>query len=247
MRDRFLILILFLSSTLLIKAYSGGDGTQNNPYQIANTTDLIYLSNHSSGWNKYFIQTADITFDADSSQVDWDGDGSATWDAGVQLGFSSIGYSSINFQGNYNGQNHIISNLYINRESQDYVGLFGYTNNASMSNLGLIDFDIKGKKYVGGLVGYQDYGTVNSSYSTGAVSGNSSVGGLVGYQGGGTVNNCFWDTQTSGQNTSDGGTGKTTAQMKTQSTFTSWDFTSTWNIGDGISFNSYPYLKKYYL
>jgi hypothetical protein len=36
----------------------------------------------------------------------------------------------------------------------------------------------------------------------------------------------FWDVNTSGWSTSDGGTGKTTAEMKTLSTFTSagWDF-----------------------
>jgi hypothetical protein len=41
-----------------------------------------------------------------------------------------------------------------------------------------------------------------------------------------TLTACFWDTQTSGQETSAGGTGKTTAQMMTLSTFTSadWDF-----------------------
>jgi hypothetical protein len=37
---------------------------------------------------------------------------------------------------------------------------------------------------------------------------------------------CFWDTQTSGQITSDGGTGKTTSEMQTTSTFleAGWDF-----------------------
>ena len=36
----------------------------------------------------------------------------------------------------------------------------------------------------------------------------------------------FWDTQTSGMTTSEGGTGKTTAEMQTQNTFTDagWDF-----------------------
>jgi parallel beta-helix repeat protein len=56
------------------------------------------------------------------------------------------------------------------------------------------------------------------------------VGGLVGSDtiGGdtGTTTNSFWDKQTSGRTTSAGGTGKTTAAMMTESTFTSagWDF-----------------------
>jgi hypothetical protein len=51
----------------------------------------------------------------------------------------------------------------------------------------------------------------------------------------------FWDVNTSGQTTSaGGGTGKTTAEMKTLSTFTSagWDFTSVWVLPLG----QYPML-----
>jgi len=81
------------------------------------------------------------------------------------------------------------------------------------------------------------------------VSGNEDVGGLVGrnlapeYEG--TVSDSFWDTQSSGQSTSDGGTSKTTAEMKDISTFSgaAWDITAvadpgtrnpayTWNIVD---------------
>jgi len=48
----------------------------------------------------------------------------------------------------------------------------------------------------------------------------------VGYDYFGTVTASFWDIDTSGQATSAGGTGKTTVQMQTQSTFTDagWDF-----------------------
>ena len=46
---------------------------------------------------------------------------------------------------------------------------------------------------------------------------------MAGY---GLVTDCFWDVQTSGQTTSAGGTGKTTAEMQTASTFlkAGWDF-----------------------
>jgi hypothetical protein len=82
-----------------------------------------------------------------------------------------------------------------------------------------------GGRRVGGLVGLNDYGSVTHSYSTGRVNGESDVGGLVGYNKG-TVSNCLWDIQTSGRPTSDGGTGKTTAQMKSIATFSS----AGWNI-----------------
>jgi hypothetical protein len=64
---------------------------------------------------------------------------------------------------------------------------------------------------------------------------------LVGWNNGGTTTNSYWDIETSGQSTSDGGTGKTTAEMKTQSTYTNWDFVNIWAIKEGVS---YPYLQR---
>ncbi len=96
------------------------------------------------------------------------------------------------------------------------------------------------------------YGTVTQCYSTGAVSGTGwDVGGLVGsILWPSVVTGSFWDTQTSGQTTSDGGTGKTTAEMQTASTFldaglpagAGWDFVNIWGIGEN---QTYPYLRKY--
>jgi len=45
----------------------------------------------------------------------------------------------------------------------------------------------------------------------------------------------------SGLITSDGGTGKTTAEMKQQATFTDWDFDTIWRINDSDN-NGYPFL-----
>jgi len=85
---------------------------------------------------------------------------------------------------------------------------------------------------------------VSNCYSAGDVNGaGNTVGGLVGFKYSGTVSNSFWDKQTSGQATSDGGIGKTTAEMKTQSTFTNvgWDFVNIWNIASNIN-SGYPFL-----
>ncbi len=83
---------------------------------------------------------------------------------------------------------------------------------------------ISGNEWVGGLAGC-NVGTITNCYSAGSVAANDIVGGLVG-ENWGEIIGSFWDTQTSGQLTSDGGTGKTTAQMQTMSTFTNagWDF-----------------------
>jgi hypothetical protein len=85
--------------------------------------------------------------------------------------------------------------------------------------------NVSGYEQVGGLVGL-NFGTITTCYSAGSVTANDIVGGLVGENVIGHVSNSFWDTQTSGQETSDGGEGKTTAEMQMESTFTDagWDF-----------------------
>jgi hypothetical protein len=130
-----------------------------------------------------------------------------------------------------------------------------------------INYQVKGVGNVGGLAGFNG-GPITACYATGSVSGSSTVGGLVGGNSGsisscyatgmvnssfrvggvlaynyGSVTNCFWDTQTSGIMISNGGTGKTTAEMKTLATFTAaeWDFEHVWGIGQG---QTYPYLRR---
>ena len=66
------------------------------------------------------------------------------------------------------------------------------------------------------------------------MSGASNVNGLVGYTvGTGTVSGSYWNTTTTGQGSSgvaSGAAGETTANMKSQSTFSSWDFSGTWYL-----------------
>jgi len=103
-------------------------------------------------------------------------------------------------------------------------GLVGSSGRSTISNC-YATGGVSGKGYVGGLVGDSQYGTITNCYSVGGVSGPNNVGGLVGvsYDG---VFASFWDIETSRQTTSHGGTGKTTTEMQTISTFleAGWDF-----------------------
>ncbi|UCC97431.1 MAG: hypothetical protein JSW66_16500 [Phycisphaerales bacterium] len=102
--------------------------------------------------------------------------------------------------------------------------------------------NVNGGTYVGGLVGQVERGRAYKCYSVGRVSGNQNVGGFTGFiRVLGDAVYCFWDMQTSGQSTSAGGTGKTTAEMQTISTFTdaAWDFWNTWTMCEGTN---YPVL-----
>lgn len=89
-------------------------------------------------------------------------------------------------------------------------------------------------------------------YSKGTVSGSSTIGGFGGYAEAPIVTNCYWDKESSGKTNAFGYgspngtiTGKTTAEMKTQSTFTNWDFNSIWNINESIN-GGYPFLRDPY-
>jgi len=98
---------------------------------------------------------------------------------------------------------------------------------------------------IGGLAG-DNTGTITNCYAAGNVTGstpNVAVGGLIGTASApGQTIGSYWDTQTSGQSRSAGGTGKTTAQMKTAKTFLDggWDFNCIWDI---VEHETYPFLR----
>jgi hypothetical protein len=103
---------------------------------------------------------------------------------------------------------------------------------------------VSGNSNVGGLVG-QQIGKISNSYATGNVRGINYVGGLVGEKGHESIENGFFNTQTSGQaygagsGSQQGITGKNTAEMKRQNTFTGWNFNSVWTMPR----NNYPKLR----
>lgn len=122
-------------------------------------------------------------------------------------------------------------------------GLIGSNNEGNIRNC-YSQSEVKGEDMLGGLIGVHADGVteIRNCYSSGKVTGpGADIGGLIGAQwfGAPTIVACFWDTETSGQPTSAGGTGKTTAQMKTKATFfnAGWNFITIWDI------LSYPGLR----
>ncbi len=112
-------------------------------------------------------------------------------------------------------------------------------------NAGMIDSSyatgpVKGKTNVAGLVGTNYHlGAITSSYSTGEVSGAVATGGLVAANSQGTVTNSYWDTVASGQPTSQGGVGKTTAELQSPTSntgiYSAWNATY-WDFGGAIQY-----------
>jgi len=201
----------------------------------------------------------------------WDGTVSNSYSTGSMTGDKSVG-------GLVGYNHGTVSNCYSSgtvTDGENVGGLVGYNDYGTVSN-SYASGTVTGNSSVGGLVGYNHNGTASNCYATGNVAGTSYVGGLVGENYGSTVSNCyssstvtgnyeyvgglvgfnfassvsnsFWDTETSGQSTSDGGIGKTTAEMQDIDTFTGtgWDIVligdyvdQTWYIDDG---NDYPRL-----
>ena len=100
----------------------------------------------------------------------------------------------------------------------------------------------------GGLAGEPCGSLTRDCYSAGQVSPASAgyVGGMIGYDyyNDSTTDYCYWDVQASGMDVSDGGTSKTTAEMKNRNTFEGWDFTGTWDINSSVN-SGYPYLRSH--
>ncbi|MCT7520348.1 beta strand repeat-containing protein, partial [Aliarcobacter cryaerophilus] len=177
----FLKNVTKLSNTL----FEDGFGTTLNPYKITNWTQLQNINNSNILTKNYYFN---LLNNLSSSTSDYTNLASNTANGG--LGWNPIGDSSNMFNGTFDGLGFTISNLYINRPTQNFVGLFGYTNNATIKNIGLKDVNITGSVYVGGLVGYND-GTISNSYATGSVNGDYSIGGLVGINEGGRISNSY--------------------------------------------------------
>lgn len=168
------------NDTFIIQIYSepmAGDGSDANPYQISCFEHLCWLSEDKSLWDKNFIQISDI--DASESQSINDG-----------LGAIPIGNTLDKFTGSYDGQDYTISDLVINRPDTDYVGLFGYIDSASISNIQLVNASIMCHDYSGSLIGKCSYSSITNCSSSAIISGWTVVGGLIGYNSNSTMDLC---------------------------------------------------------
>ncbi len=169
-----LIFAAFFIFTVLLSAQPSGSGTSGDPYQILGYGDLYWVTQNSSSWDKYFVQTSDIDL---STYSDW----------------PSIGYDWDHaFFGHYNGGGYSITGLTVSR-SGSYHGLFGVIRDGSVSNL-YISGNITGtgdsQTRSGMLAGECQGSTITNCHTIGTVQCDGArVGGLIG-QNGSNVYNC---------------------------------------------------------
>jgi hypothetical protein len=171
--------------------FAGGNGTAEDPYEI---TDWYSLDNLRNYLSSHFILINDL----DSNSAGYPELASATANEGK--GWQPIGNTTENgsFTGSFDGQGYEICDLFIDRDDENQVGLFGVVDKGGiLENVGVVNGNVTGSVSVGGLVGLVGNGTVSDSYATGSVIGNKWiinggfwVGGLVGSNEG-TVSNSY--------------------------------------------------------
>lgn len=96
-----------------------------------------------------------------------------------QKHFTSIGSDNNAFKGKFDGIDYNIFGLNI-KETGNNVGLFGYTDGATINNVTLVGGSITGGNNVGAVVGNANNTILNNVVNSAAVTGNSNVGGIVG-------------------------------------------------------------------
>ena len=182
---RFLLLLMCVLNSIWASAqFSGsGNGTESDPYLIYSATQLYQMNNFLNQPGVVFKLMTDIDL-SDFIAENFNDEG-----------WTPIGNSSSNsFQGKFLGNNHKITSLTINKPNKDYVGLWGYVYNATISDLNLECQNISGQSYVGCLVGYSKGSTISgiSVTNTEIHASSSCLGGIIGYAYSTSLKNCSY-------------------------------------------------------
>lgn len=170
------LLLCCVASSVSAQFSGSGSGTADDPYRIYNAVQLNQVRNFVNKDDVYFSLEADI------DMTDWIAENNP-----VQ-GWQPIGNSdNTSFRGNFDGNGHTISNLLINRPDTDYIGLFGYVYNGTISDLTLSNINYIGSNYTGGIVGclFNDINNTvqlsQCSVVNSQIKGKTYVGGIIGW------------------------------------------------------------------
>ena len=163
-------------------------------YQISNRAELYWfaglVNGTLSGVEQNIYANAALKADIIINENVLEDDGNLTANTEDLLVWNPIGKNyDKTFRGTFDGQGHTVSGIYINTVNSEQ-GLFGY-NSGTIKNAGITESYIKGGYYVGGVCGYNSYGTISNCHNSGAVHGSDDyVGGVCGDNSHGTISNC---------------------------------------------------------
>ena len=160
---------------------SDGDGY----LEIGNAGQLYWFADKVNNDNANYgsanaVLTADITVNKDLlSLLEYDTKGNVTNDTDF-TSWTPVGNEKYRYAGTFDGENHTVSGLYFNDDNTDDVGFFGFVENCSISNVGVVDSYFNGRDYIGGVCG-RNGAIISNCYNTGTVSGSNDVGGVCGF------------------------------------------------------------------
>ena len=133
------------------KYYYSDAGSEENPYIIDSEDALARIAPIvNSGMSDFVGKHFSLICDLDLSGRNW----------------TPIGTTDRPFRGNFNGNNHTISNLTVNNPSGDYNGLFGYVEGLIhepggidpgcdyIRNFVVKNANVRGRNYTGGVAGH---------------------------------------------------------------------------------------------
>ena len=179
--------------------FSGGTGTAWDPYIIKTKENLDNVRLHVGS---YYKMEADIIFDAnDFSETGAFYNDGIGWEPIEGKWKAAETSRTADFFGSFDGNGHIIKNLYSNTSDNSYTGLFGLVD-GDIKNLGIIECNINSvgtgtaSNEVGGIVG-RSYGTITNCYVLNGTIHNETTGyggaisgGIVG-RNYGLISNCY--------------------------------------------------------
>ena len=194
--DDGLIEVTNLAQLNAIRWDLDGDGSSDNPRHAEAFPNAPDGMGCPSGVCSGYELTTDLDFDTDGDSVS--GPGDDYWNEGS--GWDPIGdFDNARFNTTFDGNGNTISNLYINRMTGRWIGLFGFGNwGSTVINLGLIDVNVNGDGYVGGVMGGHYQGRITACFSTGQVSGHDMIGGLIGRSSRGKITTSYSTATVSG-------------------------------------------------
>ena len=181
-----------------------------NPQQEKSTTfQWIDASTEITTWTE--LAGISSTLDGDYVLMNDLGSGDNGYDtyasssANSGAGWLPLGDSSSKFTGTFDGNEFVISDLYINRTT-NYNGLFGYIGGATINDLGLEDVNITqtGGGWTAGLVGGGTLiilsNTIYNCFVTGTIVGGYYSGGFIGDGSYSTIYDSYTNVNINGQN-----------------------------------------------
>lgn len=168
--------------------FSGGTGTEEDPYQISTVEQLDAVRDDMTA---HYILTADLDL---SNVENWEPIGAYN----PSVSEDDPNAFADSFSGTFDGNGHVISHLTSHHEDGVGVGLIGLTSeHAVVKNLTISQADCSGMMAVAAVIGY-NCGTAEHLQANGKVTSiaYNCVGGIIGGNMGGTVSGCSTEDST---------------------------------------------------